>query len=127
PKTFHGVLNDGFQNLLKVKCPHTSRGNIPRHIEKIVDFNIGLVGHMREHGYTRVEVRPEEAAKWQAEVVEVNSGRLAANIPSWQTGVNVNVPGRQTIRVLGYYGGAVRYREVADQVVAGKYKELIFR
>jgi len=29
--------------------------------------------------------------------------------------------------VLGYYGGAVRYREVADQVVAGGYKELIFR
>lgn len=78
-------------------------------------------------GPSDVEVRPEEAAKWQAEVVEVNSGRLAANIPSWQTGVNVNVPGRQTIRVLGYYGGAVRYREVADQVVAGDYKELIFR
>ena len=48
------------------------------------------------------------------------------NIASWQTGVNVNVPGRQTIRVLGYYGGAIRYREQTEQVAAGGYKELMF-
>ncbi|PPR65034.1 MAG: hypothetical protein CFH10_00055, partial [Alphaproteobacteria bacterium MarineAlpha4_Bin2] len=127
PKTFLGVLNDGFPNLLMVLGPHTSRGNIPRHIEKIVDFNIALVQYMREHGYSRVETRPEEATKWQAEVVKVNKGRLAGKIPSWQTGVNANVPGRQTIRVLGYYGGAARYRELAKKVEAGGYKELMFR
>ena len=82
---------------------------------------------MREHGYRRVEARPEEAEKWQAEVVAVNEGRLAGKIPSWQTGVNANVPGRQTIRVLGYYGGAVRYRELAERVTARGYKELAFR
>ena len=127
PKTFLGVLNDGFPNLLMVLGPHTSRGNIPRHIEKIVDFNIALIRYMRERGHSRVEARPEEAAKWLAQVIEVNEGRLAGKIPSWQTGVNANVPGRQSIRVLGYYGGAVRYREIADQVAAGGYKELIFR
>jgi len=127
PKTFLGVLNDGFPNLLMVLGPHTSRGNIPRHIEKIVDFNAGLVRYMRENGFRRVEVRPEEADKWLAQVKEANAGRLAGKIPSWQTGVNANVPGRQTIRVLGYYGGAVRYRELAEKVAAGGYKELAFR
>ena len=107
--------------------PHTSRGNIPRHIEKIVDFNIGIVRHMRENGYRRVEARTEEAEKWLAEVIEVNRGRLAGQIPSWQTGVNSYVSGRQSIRGRGYYGGAVRYREVAEQVAAGGYKELAFR
>ena len=95
--------------------------------EKIVDFNIALIRYMRERGHSRVEARPEEAAKWLAQVIKVNEGRLAGKIPSWQTGVNANVPGRQSIRVLGYYGGAVRYREIADQVAAGGYKELIFR
>jgi cation diffusion facilitator CzcD-associated flavoprotein CzcO len=127
PKTFLGVINDGFPNLLMVLGPHTSRGNIPRHIEKIVDFNIGIIRHMRENAYSRVEARPEEAEKWLAQVKEVNDGRLAGQIPSWQTGVNVNVPGRQTIRVLGYYGGAIRYREQTEQVAAEGYKELIFR
>ena len=41
--------------------------------------------------------------------------------------MNANVPGRQSIRVLGYYGGAARYRELADKVAAGGYKELAFR
>ncbi|MEC8204839.1 MAG: cyclohexanone monooxygenase, partial [Pseudomonadota bacterium] len=127
PKTFLGVLNDGFPNLLMVLGPHTSRGNIPRHIEKIVDFNVALIRHMREQGYNRVEARSEEAAKWLAQVVEVNKNRLAGKIPSWQTGVNANVPGRQNIRVLGYYGGATRYREIAEQVADGGYKELMFR
>ena len=127
PKTFLGVLNDDFPNLLMVLGPHTSRGNIPRHIEKIVDFNVALIRHMREQGYSRVEARSEEAAKWLAQVVEVNKNRLAGKIPSWQTGVNANVPGRQNIRVLGYYGGATRYREIAEQVADGGYKELMFR
>jgi hypothetical protein len=127
PKTFLGVLNDGFPNLLMVLRPHTSRGNIPRHIEKVVDFNVGIVRYMRENGYHRVEARTEEAEKWLAEVIEVNRGRLAGNIPSWQTGVNANVPGRQTIRVLGYYGGAMRYRELTEKIAAGGYKELAFR
>lgn len=82
---------------------------------------------MREQGYNRVEARSEEAAKWLAQVVEVNKNRLAGKIPSWQTGVNANVPGRQNIRVLGYYGGAARYREIAEQVADGGYKELMFR
>ena len=82
---------------------------------------------MQENGYRRVEARTEEAEKCLAEVIEVNRGRLAGQIPSWQTGVTANVPGRQSIRVLGYYGGAVRYRELADKVAAGVYKELAFR
>ena len=86
-----------------------------------------LTCQCREHGYRRVEAHPEEAEKWQAEVVAVNEGRLAGKIPSWQTGVNANVPSRQAIRVLGYYCGAVRYRELTERVAAGGYKEMLFR
>ncbi len=127
PKTFLGVINDGFPNLLMVMGPHTSRGNIPRHIEKIVDFNVGLVRHMREKGYSRVEARPAAVENWLAQVNAANEGRLAGKVPGWQTGVNANVAGRQKLRVLGYYGGAVRYRELTDEVAAGGYKELAFR
>ena len=127
PKTFLGVINEGFPNLLMVMGPHTSRGNIPRHIEKVVDFNVGIIRFMREKGYTRVEARPEEVENWLAQVNEANEGRLAGKVPGWQTGVNANVPGRQNLRVLGYYGGAVRYRELTEEVAAGGFKEFAFR
>jgi cation diffusion facilitator CzcD-associated flavoprotein CzcO len=127
PRTYLGVINEGFPNLLMVLGPHTARGNIPRNIEMIVDFNIGIIRHMREHGYTRVEARPEEAEKWLAQVKEVDALLLSSKIPSWQTGVNQNVPGRQTPRILGYNGGAVRYRKITERVAAGGYKELKFR
>lgn len=127
PKTFLGVLNEGFPNLLMVLGPHTSRGNIPRNSEMIVDFNMGLVRYMREQGHVRVEARPEETEKWLTQVKRANDGRLSGRIPSWQTGVNANVPGRQTPRVLGYYGGAVQYRDLTRKVAAGGYRELMFR
>lgn len=126
PTTLYGVINDGYPNMLMVLGPHTARGNIPRNIEMITDFNIGLIKHMREHGYTRVEARPEEAAKWLAEAKEVGADLLSSKIPSWQTGVNSNVPGRQTPRVLGYNGGAVRYRKTIEKVAAEGFKQFNF-
>ena len=86
-----------------------------------------FVRYQQENGYSRVEARPEEAEKWLSQVMDANAGRLAAKIPSWQTGVNTNVPGRQALRVLGYYGGAVRYRKLTETVAAGGYKEISFR
>lgn len=126
PTTLFGVINDGFPNMLMVLGPHTARGNIPRNIEMIADFNIGLIKHMRKHGYTRVRARPEAVAKWLAEVKQVDADLLSSKIPSWQTGVNTNVPGRQTPRVLGYNGGAVRYRKTIEKVAAEGYKDFIF-
>ncbi len=126
PRTFLGVINDGFPNMLMVLGPHTARGNIPRNIEMIVDFNIGLIRHMRAHGHKRVAARSEEAEKWLEQVKAVDAGLLSSKIASWQTGVNRNVEGRQTPRVLGYNGGAVRYRKLIEKIAAGGYKEFEF-
>jgi cation diffusion facilitator CzcD-associated flavoprotein CzcO len=126
PRTYLGVINEGFPNLLMVLGPHTARGNIPRNIEMIVNFNIGLIRHMREHGHTRVEARPEEAERWLEQVKKVDAVLLSSKVPSWQTGVNQNVPGRQTLRVLGYNGGAVRYRKITEKIAAGGYTAFKF-
>jgi hypothetical protein len=47
-------------------------------------------------------------------------------IPSWQTGVNRNVEGRQVPRVLGYNGGAVRYRRMIEKQATEGYPEFLF-
>jgi cation diffusion facilitator CzcD-associated flavoprotein CzcO len=126
PRTFLGVMAEGFPNMLMVLGPHTARGNIPRNIEEIVDWVTDLVKHMRDHGLSRVETREDEVATWVAEVEQAVEGLLFAEINSWQTGVNRNVEGRQVRRVLGYYGGALKYRRRIGNVAAGGYRELSF-
>ena len=126
PRTFLGMLVDGFPNLLMVLGPHTARGNIPRNIEEIVDWLTGLVAHMQKNGLRRVETRREEVDRWVSEVEQAVEGLLFSEVNSWQTGVNRNVEGRQVRRVLGYYGGAVEYRQRTSDVAAGGYRELLF-
>jgi cation diffusion facilitator CzcD-associated flavoprotein CzcO len=126
PRTYLGMLAEGFPNMLMVLGPHTARGNIPRNIEEIVDWVTDLVKHMYDHGLARVEPRPAEVERWVAEVEQAVEGLLFSEINSWQTGVNRNVEGRQVRRVLGYYGGAVEYRRRTGDVAADGYRELLF-
>ena len=126
PRTFLGVQAEGFPNMLMVLGPHTARGNIPRNIEEIVEWNTGLIKFMREKGHKRVEARPEPVADWCKSVEGAVENLLFAEVDSWQTGVNQNVEGRQGRRVLGYYGGTRKYRKISDEVAAGGYKEFQF-
>jgi cation diffusion facilitator CzcD-associated flavoprotein CzcO len=126
PRTYLGVQAEGFPNMLMILGPHTARGNIPRNIEEIVDWVTDLVKHMREHNLTRVEPRREVVDDWATHVNDAAAGLLFSQVNSWQTGVNRNVEGRQVRRVLGYYGGAVKYRETSEDVAARGYQEFVF-
>ncbi len=127
PRTMLGVQAEGFPNLFMVLGPHTARGNIPRNIEELVDWVTGMIRFMRENGHTRAEPRPEAVEAWASAVERASEKLLSSKIASWQTGVNQNVEGKQVPRVLGYNGGAVRYRKKADAVAEGGYREFDFR
>ena len=47
PRTYLGMLAEGFPNMLMVLGPHTARGNIPQAIEHSVDFQAGILRFMR--------------------------------------------------------------------------------
>src|SRR6202020_3181083 len=64
PRTYLGMLAEGFPNMLMVLGPHTARGNIPQAIEHSVDFQAGILSFMQEHGYTCVETRSEHVSEW---------------------------------------------------------------
>ncbi|MGE0767566.1 MAG: flavin-containing monooxygenase [Hyphomicrobiaceae bacterium] len=127
PRTYLGMLADGFPNMIMVLGPHTARGNIPHAIEHTANFQAGLLRHMKEHGYTRVETRPECVAEWTETVIKASEPLLSSKVDSWQTGVNRNVDGRLERRVLGYNGNGAHYRKKTDEVANGGYKEFIFR
>ena len=127
PRTYLGMLAEGFPNMLMVLGPHTARGNIPQAIEHSVEFQAGILRFMQEHGYTRVETRPEQVAEWTETVIKASEPLLSSKVDSWQTGVNRNVEGRSVRRVLGYNGNGVHFRRKTDEVARGGYQEFAFR
>ena len=127
PRTFLGMLAEGFPNMLMVLGPHTARGNIPQAIEHSVEFQAGMLRFMREHKLTHVETRPEQVEAWTQTVIKAAEPLLSSKVDSWQTGVNRNVDGRTVRRVLGYNGNGVHYRRKTDEVAKGGYQEFSFR
>jgi cation diffusion facilitator CzcD-associated flavoprotein CzcO len=126
PRTYLGMLTEGFPNLLMVLGPHTARGNITQAIEHSVNWQTGVLRFMRKHHYTRIDTRPEHVAAWTATVLKAAEPLLSSKVDSWQTGVNRNVEGRNVRRVLGYNGNGVHFRRTTADVAARGYQELRF-
>ncbi len=127
PRTYLGMLAEGFPNMLMVLGPHTARGNIPQAIEHSVEFQAGILRYMQDHKYTRVETRSDQVDAWTETVIKAAEPLLSSKVDSWQTGVNRNVEGRTVRRVLGYNGNGVHFRRKTDEVAKGGYKEFVFK
>jgi cation diffusion facilitator CzcD-associated flavoprotein CzcO len=127
PRTYLGMLAEGFPNMLMVLGPHTARGNIPQAIEHSVEFQTGIIRYMQQHDYVRIETRPEPVTEWTQTVIKASELLLSSKVDSWQTGVNRNVEGRSVRRVLGYNGNGVHFRRKTDDVAKGGYQEFAFR
>ncbi|MCW5734225.1 MAG: NAD(P)/FAD-dependent oxidoreductase, partial [Enhydrobacter sp.] len=110
PKTWLGVMVEGFPNMMMLMGPHTALGNIPRSIEYNVEWVTGVIRHMRENGLTRAECSPEGVAAWTEHVKSLGVGLLSNEIDSWMTGINRNVEGKNERIIARYSGSAPAYR-----------------
>jgi cation diffusion facilitator CzcD-associated flavoprotein CzcO len=124
PQTYLGVLVEDFPNLLMVMGPHAALGNFPRAVEYNVDWVTGLLRHACERGVTRIEPTTAGVTRWTDHVRESGEGLLFNEIDSWMTGVNRNVEGKQTRKIMRYSGGHPTFREHCDAVAADGYREL---
>jgi cation diffusion facilitator CzcD-associated flavoprotein CzcO len=124
PQTYLGVLVEGFPNLLMVMGPHAGLGNFPRAAEYSVEWVTGLIRHARDHGLTRIEATQAGTARWTDHVKALGKGLLSNEVNSWMTGVNSNVEGKQTRKIMRYGGGYPSYREHCAAVAADGYHEL---
>src|SRR5690348_7024839 len=84
PRTYLGMLAEGFPNMLMVLGPHTARGNIPQAIEHSVEFQTELLRFMQQHHYTRVATRPEQVDAWTQVVIKAGEALLSFKVDSWQ-------------------------------------------
>ena len=125
PQTYLGLQVAGFPNMLTLVGPHNAATfcNIPRCIEQNVEWVRDLMVHMRERGVTRIEATSDAEQAWTAHANQVASRLLASRIDSWMTNINRNVAGRQSERhFVAYAGGAPKYREKCEEVVANGYE-----
>ncbi len=127
PRTYLGMQVAGFPNMLTLVGPHnaSTRCNIPRCIEQNVEWATGLMRVMRDRGLHRFEATAEAEAEWSRHVEELAEGLLYAEVDSWATGVNHNVPGRNIRRIMQYQGGAPAYRAHCDAVAADSYRGML--
>jgi len=125
--TYLGLMSAGFPNMLTLVGPHnaSTRCNIPRCIEQNVEWVTDLLRHMDAEGITRFETTPAAEAEWSKHVEELAGELLYTLVDSWMTGINRNVEGRETRRILQYQGGAPAYREYCDTVAAAGYRGLV--
>jgi cation diffusion facilitator CzcD-associated flavoprotein CzcO len=125
PQTYLGILVEGFPNMLMVMGPHAGLGNFPRAAEYSVEWVTGLIRFACDRGITRIEATPAGVADWTDHVLSLGEGLLMNEIDSWMTGVNRNVKGKQTRRIMRYSGGHPTFREHCDTVTAAGYRQLL--
>src|SRR5579884_281243 len=124
PQTFLGILVDDFPNMPMVMGPHAGLGNFPRAAEYSVDWVTGLIRFARDRGLTRIEATAAGVAQWTDHVIAASEGLLFTEVDSWMTGVNRNVEGKETRRIMRYSGGHPAFRARCEAVAAEGYREL---
>ena len=124
PVTYLGVFIEGFPNLMMVVGPHGGLGNFPRVAEYSVEWVTDVIRHAQDNGVTRIEATSAGVADWTEHVKALGEGLLMNEIDSWMTGVNRNVEGKQTRKIMRYSGGHPAFREHCDAVAADGYRTL---
>jgi hypothetical protein len=73
---------------------------------------------------TRIEATAAGVAEWTEHVLSLGEGLLMNEIDSWMTGVNRNVEGKQTRKIMRYSGGHPAFREQCDAATADRFRKL---
>ncbi|MCC7121067.1 MAG: NAD(P)/FAD-dependent oxidoreductase, partial [Gammaproteobacteria bacterium] len=89
PRTFLGLLHEGFPNLVTLVGPHNAATfcNMPRCIEQNVDWVTALLAHLHVHGHTRIEPTPAAEDEWTSHVLDGAARMLLTKVDSWFNGV----------------------------------------
>jgi cation diffusion facilitator CzcD-associated flavoprotein CzcO len=125
PRNYLGLQIAGFPNLFMVTGPGSPSVlcNMPVPIEQHVEWITGCIAHMRQHGLTRIEAKPEAMDWW---VAQVNAAAEATLLPqathSWYLGANV--PGKPRV-FMPYAGGMPVYRKICDEVATRGYEGFV--
>jgi len=125
PRTYLGLMSEGFPNLFMITGPGSPsvKGNMLNSLEQHVDFVIDALTHLRERGLATVEPTRNAEDDWVNHVQETANKTLFPRANSWYMGANI--PGKPRL-FMPYIGGVGRYRIICEEVVADDYRGFAF-
>ncbi len=121
PKTYLGLMSEGFPNLFVITGPGSPSvlSNMIVSIEQHVDWITDCLAFMRDRGLETMEATKAAEDKWVAHVNEVAHQTLYPQANSWYMGANI--PGKPRI-FMPYIGGVGIYRRICDDIAAKGYE-----
>jgi cyclohexanone monooxygenase len=121
PLTYLGLMVSGFPNMFVVTGPGSPgvKTQMIASIEQHVDWIADCIGHMRGHGFDRIEASPQAEMEWVHHVNQVADSTLYPLANSWYMGANI--PGKPRV-FMPYVGGYDRYKRHCDAVAAKGYE-----
>jgi cyclohexanone monooxygenase len=121
PKTYLGVMSEGFPNLFIITGPGSPSvlSNMIVSIEQHVDWIADCVAYMRDRDLVSMEAKKDAEDNWVAHVNEVARTTLYPQANSWYMGANI--PGKPQI-FMPYIGGVAAYRQICNDVAAKGYE-----
>ncbi len=128
PVTYLGMLVSGFPNMVMLGGPQTAAANFPRGSEIAVDWIMPLLTHLREHGHTRFDAKPDAEQAWVDAVKASYQGLLMSKAQSWITGYNSNLEGHEYghTRYNIFATGGVEYAKHLRAAAEGGYRGIAF-
>jgi len=121
PRTYLGLMSQGFPNLFMITGPGSPSvlSNMMVSIEQHVDWVVDSLAWLRDGGLETIEPTREAEDAWVAHVNDVAYETLYPQANSWYMGANI--PGKPRL-FLPYIGGVGAYREKCDAVAANGYE-----
>ncbi|HTC23727.1 MAG TPA: NAD(P)/FAD-dependent oxidoreductase [Gemmatimonadales bacterium] len=127
PRTYLGVVVDGFPNMFMISGPQSPFGNIPIVIENCVRWIGRAIEHAAASGTGCVEAQPSAVDLWvreTADLFERSLVRRGAIANSWFVGANVE---GKPVAPLFYFGRADAYFRRLEKVADQGFRELLHR
>jgi cyclohexanone monooxygenase len=126
PRTYLGLMSNGFPNLFMIAQPGSPsiRSQVLVSIEQHVDWIFGMLEHAREADIMEIEASKIAEDAWTQHVADVAAKSLFARADTQYVGANI--PGKPRV-YLAYLGGVGVYRRICDTVCANDYEGFILK
>ena len=121
PRTYLGLMSEGFPNMFMITGPGSPSvlSNMMVSIQQHVDWVVDGLSYLASGSLETIEPTRGAEDAWVAHVNEVAHQTLYPQANSWYMGANI--PDKPRL-FLPYIGGVGAYRETCDEIVAEGYK-----
>jgi len=121
PRTYMGLMTEGFPNLFTITGPGSPsvKSNMLTSIEQHAEWVTDALIWLRDENIASMEAESAAENSWTDHVQDVANQTLFPKANSWYMGANI--PGKPRL-FMPYLGGVGAYRQKCDEIAAAGYE-----